>query len=277
MNPNEISKINLEPDVVDCIVFWSKNPKPLLEKLQLLNEYTYYFLFTLNPYDTDIETKLPPKKEIMETFKELSQKIGPQRVIWRYDPVLLNDRYTVAYHIDKFNEYARHLKGFTEKVIFSFIDFYKRIAGNIKAHGIIEITTEHKNILAENFSKIAKENALLIDTCAEDIDLSRYNIERARCIDGGLIAKITGYNLAAGKDKNQRIECGCVESIDIGEYNSCLNGCVYCYANNSQDIVTDNYKKHNQFSQFLTGDQNITGIISERKVSSNRILQEKLF
>jgi hypothetical protein len=228
MNIHQISKIKLDPDIVDCIVFWSKNPKPLLEKLQFFDEYVYYFQFTLNPYDTDIETKLPPKKEIIETFKKLSDKIGPQKVIWRYDPVLLNNRYTVAYHTDKFNEFACQLKNFTEKVTFSFIDFYKKITENIRTHGIIEITTDEKNKLAENFSKTAKENNFIIDTCAEDIDLSRFNIGHARCIDDRLIAKITGYNLMVEKDKNQRLECGCVGCIDIGEYNSCPNGCVYC-------------------------------------------------
>ncbi|MDR0320477.1 MAG: DUF1848 domain-containing protein [Treponema sp.] len=277
MNTSQISKINLETELVDCIVFWSKNPKPLLEKLHFLDDYVYYFQFTLNPYDTDIEAKLPPKKEIIETFKKLSGKIGAQKIIWRYDPVLLNERYTVAYHIDKFNEIACQLKGFTEKVTFSFIDFYKKISENIKTHGIVEITTEQKNTLAENFSKIAKENALLIDTCAEDIDLCRFNIDHARCIDGELISKITGHNLTVEKDKNQRPECGCAESIDIGGYNSCLNGCVYCYANYSHSIVINNYEKHNQLSPLLIGDKNDSELVNERKVLSKKVLQKDLF
>jgi hypothetical protein len=116
--------------------------------------------------EPDIEAKLPPRKEIIETFKKLSDSIGPQKVIWRYDPVLLNSRYTVTYHIDKFNELACQLKRFTEKVTFSFIDFYKKITEHIKTHGIAEITTDEKHTLAENFSKTAKENNLIIDTCA---------------------------------------------------------------------------------------------------------------
>jgi len=236
INKNQISKISLEPDDVDCIVFWSKNPKPLLGKLQFLGEYAFYFQFTLNPYDSDIETGLPPKKEIIETFKKLSEKIGPQKVIWRYDPVLLNSRYTVAYHIDKFNEIACQLKNFTEKVIFSFIDFYRKISVNVKTHGITEITADEKNTLAGNFSGIAKENSFLIDTCAEDIDLSEFNIGRGKCIDGTLIAKITGRDFSVKKDKNQRVECGCAASVDIGEYNSCTNGCIYCYANCGKNI-----------------------------------------
>jgi len=232
LNQSQISKISLEPDEVDCIVFWSKNPKPMLDKLHLFNEYIFYFQFTLNPYDNDIEINLPPKSEIINTFKKLSNIVSPQRVIWRYDPVLLNAKYTISYHIDKFNDMAYQLKGYTEKVIFSYIDFYKKCAENMKSNGITEIIIEDKLLLAENFSKSAIENKLLISTCAEDIDLSQYNIEHAKCIDDELISKLTERDLSIKKDKNQRLECGCVTSRDIGEYNTCSNGCVYCYAGN---------------------------------------------
>ncbi|MCL2187060.1 MAG: DUF1848 domain-containing protein [Treponema sp.] len=277
MNNHQVSKINLDPEVVDCIVFWSKNPKPMIDKLSSLSNYAYYFQFTLNPYDNDIETNLPPKAEIIETFKKLSDLIGSQRIIWRYDPVLLNARYTINYHIEKFMEIACQLKSFTEKVTFSFIDFYKKINENIKANCIADITFEEKNIIAENFLKIASENNLLIDTCAEDIDLSQYNIGHARCIDDRLIAKIIGNNLSVEKDKNQRLECGCAVSIDIGEYNSCPNGCIYCYANYSYNLVKNNCIKHNILSPLLIGDIDSSDIINERKVESNIILQKDLF
>ena len=277
MNIHQISKIRLEPDVVDCIVFWTKNPEPILDKLRFFSEYTYYFQFTLNPYEKDIEPNLPSKNEVIETFKRLAGIIGPQRVIWRYDPVLLNNQYTVSYHINKFGEYANELKNSTEKVTFSFIDFYKKITENIKYNDIIGVTIEEKNIIAENFSKIATENNFIIDTCAEDIDLSKYNIEHARCIDDRLIAKITGYRFKVEKDKNQRLECGCVGSIDIGEYNSCPNGCIYCYANYSQEIVGKKYLNHNNVSSLLTGEENKGDIINERQVFSNKIVQKELF
>jgi len=234
MNIRQISGINLNPELVDCIVFWSKNPKPMIDKLQLINEYKYYFQFTLNPYESDVETRLPPKTEIIETFKKLSDIIGPQKVIWRYDPILINNKYNMTYHIDEFEKLANVLKGYTEKVTFSFIDFYKKITEKIKLLEIVEISTEEKNLIAQSFSEIARNNNLSIDTCAEDIDLSGYGITHARCIDDRLISKITGYNLLVEKDKNQRPECGCVKSIDIGEYNTCSNGCVYCYANYSR-------------------------------------------
>ena len=271
VNIHQVSKINIDPEVVDCIVFWSKNPKPMLDKLQHFNDYAYYFQFTLNPYGNDIEAKLPPKEELTETFKKLSDITGPQRNIWRYDPILLNNRYTIEYHINDFGKTACQLRGYTEKVIFSFIDFYKKITENIKSNCITGITFEEKNVIADNFSKIAKENNLLIDTCAEDIELSQYNIGHARCIDDRLIAKIIGNNLSAEKDKNQRSECGCAESIDIGGYNSCPNGCIYCYANCNQIIAADNFNKHNALSPLLAGEINNSDFIYERKVKSNQL------
>jgi hypothetical protein len=265
MNVHKISKINLSPDVVNCIVFWSKNPKPMLDKLWLLKEYAYYFQFTLNPYDRDIEASLPNKNEILETFKRLSDTIGPQKVIWRYDPVLLNEKYTVSYHTDKFYEFAVKLKGYTEKVTFSFIDFYKKITENIKIAKIYEINGEEKSIIADNFSRIAIENNFCIATCAEDVDLSEYNIERAKCIDDRLIAKIIRHDFVAKKDKNQRRECGCVGSIDIGEYNSCSNGCIYCYANHNKNTVLNNFNKHDSLSPLLIGKIADSDTVNERK------------
>jgi DNA repair photolyase len=267
MNIHQISNIKLDPEVVDCIVFWTKNPKPMLDKLKLLKDYFYYFQFTLNPYEQEIETKLPSKDEVIDVFKKLSDKIGPEKIIWRYDPILLNNKYGITYHIDNFKNLADTLKGYTEKIIFSFIDFYKKIKKNIKPVNINETTIEEKGIIAEEFSQIAKENNLSIDTCAEGIDFSKYGILHARCIDDRLIAKITGYNFIVEKDKNQRFECGCVKSIDIGDYNSCANGCIYCYANYSRNFVEKNMKKHYCLSPLLIGDVSNNDIINERKVT----------
>jgi DNA repair photolyase len=266
-NTRQINAINLSPELIDCIVFWSKNPKPMIDKLDLLKNYKFYFQFTLTPYESDIEARLPPKTEIIETFKKLSDIIGPQKVIWRYDPILISNKYNTAYHIDKFEKLTGVLKGYTEKVTISFMDFYKKITENIKLLGITEISTEEKNIIAKNFSEIARNNNFSIDTCAEDIDLSKYGITHARCIDDRLISKITGNDLQIEKDKNQRLECGCVKSIDIGEYNSCSNGCVYCYANHNNNIVEKNIKKHIPLSPLLIGDIGHDDIVKERKIA----------
>jgi len=253
MNPLQISRIDLSPDGIDCFVFWSKNPKPMLEKLKVFENYTYYFQFTLNPYERDIETNLPDKNELVETFKKLSDTIGPKKVIWRYDPVLLNQKYTIQYHVDNFYSLALKLKEYTTKVTFSFMDFYKKISANIVQSGIKPITDDEKDEIAKNFSLIAQEAGLAIDTCAEDIDLARYGIYHASCIDAGLISELKGHDLHIGKDKRQRPECRCVTSVDIGGYNSCLNGCIYCYANYSQNNAKLNNEKHDVLSPLLTG------------------------
>jgi hypothetical protein len=274
INTRQISKIILSPTIVDCIVFWTKNPQPMLSNIDHLDGYPFYFQFTLTAYAQDIELRLPRKTEITDTFIRLSEKIGPERIIWRYDPILLDDKHTIAWHTGNFEKLAKKLKGWTKKVTFSFIDLYKKykkINMNIK-----NINYEEKNIIAKNLSGIALENDLIIDTCAEDIDLSVYNIGHARCIDERLISKMTGYNLEIGKDKNQRGECACVSSIDIGAYNSCMNGCLYCYANYSPASVANNIKKHNPSSPILIDGCGSNDIIQEKNIKSNKILQKEL-
>ena len=128
MNPRQVSDVPLAPEVVDCIVFWTKNPARMIERLDELSAYNYYFQFTLTGYGRDMERGVPHKKEKMiPLFRELSQKIGKERVIWRYDPIIVNDRYTAKYHIRAFGQIAEALDGFTEKVVISFVDIYYMI------------------------------------------------------------------------------------------------------------------------------------------------------
>ena len=278
MNIHQISKISLTPDVVDCIVFWTKNPKPMIDRLDELSEYNYYFQFTLNSYGKDVETNVPSKQqEIVHTFKELSCKIGPERVIWRYDPILLNDTYTIDYHINYFEKIARTLKGYTQKCTISFIDLYRNTANNVKGLLLKVMTTEDKRKIAESFSEIAQKYDLFIDTCAEDIELEDINISHAHCIDSNLIEKIVGCKLNISKDKGQRLECGCVESVDIGTYNTCKNGCKYCYANFSQNMVNKNSCLHDSQSPLLFGSVSADDTITSRKVESCKIFQLDLF
>ena len=132
MNIHQVSKINLSPDVIDCIVFWSKNPRPMLRRLDELKDYLYYFQFTINPYDIGLEVNVPTKNSIIDTFKELSSKIGPDRVIWRYDPIIITDKVTIEYHIKYFEEIARRLSGYTKTCVISFLDLYKKTERNLQ-------------------------------------------------------------------------------------------------------------------------------------------------
>lgn len=230
-NARQISRIPLNPEVVDCMVFWTKNPTPMLDRLGALAGYEFYFQFTLTGYGRDVEPGLPDKrKELIPAFKRLSESVGPKRVIWRYDPIFINERYTADYHIQAFEEISRALEGAAERVVISFLDPYARIKkwmDGMKAGPPDQETTER---LAEYMAQTARSRGMRICTCAELVDLDRFGICHGSCIDRQLIEELTGSRLPVKKDKNQRAECGCVESVDIGAYHTCRNGCAYCYA-----------------------------------------------
>lgn len=277
MNIHQISKINLMPSIVDCIVFWSKNPKPIINKLDILNDYMYYFQFTLNAYNKDFETNLPSLDDRIQTFQVLSELIGKQRVIWRYDPIILNSQYSINWHTEKFEYIAKKLCNHTEKIIISFIDLYTNISNNIKGKNIYVLSYCQKNSIAKSFSEIAHSYNLKIDTCAENIDLSVYGIDHARCIDDKLIAKLLDCSMDVDKDKNQRLKCGCVASIDLGLYDTCQNGCAYCYANHNADVRKQNFEAYDSSSPLLCSQVTELDKITEQKVKSQRDMQLRLF
>jgi hypothetical protein len=229
-NPRRFRRVSLLPEDVDGFVFWTKNPLPMIDSLGLLDGYGYYFLFTLNPYGDDIECGLPPKRDLIGAFKTLSNILGAARVVWRYDPVLLNGSIDVAFHAAAFEALAAELAGHTRKVIFSFIDGYKKIEKPLENLQISAPDAEQKAVIAETFSTIARGAGLEIASCAEDMDLSRYGILPSRCIDPALLEASGGKPVPYKKDRNQRPFCLCAGSVDIGAYRSCRGGCVYCYA-----------------------------------------------
>jgi len=274
MNAHQISKISLSPEVVDGIVFWTKNPTPMLLKLDELKDYMYYFQFTLTSYGTDVEKNIPSKNNvIIPAFQKLSDLIGPDRVIWRYDPIFLSEKYTMEYHIHYFEQLAKRLSAYTRKCTISFLDYYQNTERNMMSLRPQSVSVDQQEQLASRIAEIAHSYGLRIDACAERVDLQRYGIERAKCIDGQLFEKLIKCPLETRKDKNQRSECGCIESIDIGAYSTCHNNCLYCYANSSGNSVCSNSEKHNPDSPLLVGEVGPDDKISERKISSSKINQ----
>lgn len=277
MNIHQVSRISLAADVVDGIVFWTKNPIPMLDKLDLLKDYTFYFQFTVTPYGKDVEPNIPSKPDvIIPAFKRLSDLIGAEKVVWRYDPIMLNEKYTMEYHIQAFEKIASQLCKYTSKCTISFIDFYRNTTNNVKELNLSELPEEKIMKLSKALADIAHNYYLQIDTCAEKIELQQFGIEHARCIDDRLFEKILGCALQVDKDKNQRLECGCVASIDIGMYNTCKNGCRYCYANYSDAAVKNNTEKHNPLSPLLFGEVGDDDVIKERIVESCKDSQMRL-
>ncbi len=270
MNPHQVSKIPLSPSLADCIVFWTKNPEPMLGRLCELDEYKYYFQFSLTGYGKDIEPNVPDKKKMLGIFQRLSEKTGSMRVIWRYDPIIFTKKYTPEYHLRAFGSIASALRGYTDKCVISFVDTYAKNRKSLEAMGAYEPDCDKLDAFCRGLADIAAENGLILASCAEKADLSKYGIEHNCCIDGRLIENITGYRIKLQKDKNQRAECGCMESIDIGAYNTCGNGCEYCYANTSREAAAGNLRNYDVNSLLLCGAVGPEDRITERKVSSLR-------
>ncbi|MBU1014568.1 MAG: DUF1848 domain-containing protein [Bacteroidetes bacterium] len=275
INKHHISKISLLPEHVDCFVFWSKNPKPFLEKLSELKQYKFYFQYTINSYGTDLETGVPQKKELIDTFIKLSKTIGKEKIIWRYDPILFSEKYSAEYHLKYFESIAKLIYSFTEKCVISFIDLYKKCERNLKETNIRELEEKEILSLSKGLKKIASKYNLALETCAESIELDSIGIGHNRCIDNELIQKILGKKIKVTKDKNQRDICGCIESIDIGAYNTCKHGCLYCYANFNSNMVTENVKSHSVTSPLLYGTVGEKDFIKERKIIS--VVEKTLF
>jgi len=256
MNYRQLSRIILSPDVVDCIVFWTKNPTPMIPKLDELKDYQYYFQFTLTGYGKDIERNLPDKKKVLiPAFQELSKKIGAHRVIWRYDPILINDRYTEEYHISAFKQIAEALNGYTEKCVFSFVDRYRKVDSALNKLGVIDPTDEDMKRIAIKLRDIAFANGMSIATCSEKIDLDSLSIQHNACIDRVLVERLSGGKVKETKqnvkDSGQRLECGCMASKEVGTHDTCGNGCVYCYANTSAETVRKNMSRYDPKSPIL--------------------------
>lgn len=258
------------------VVFWSKNPKPMLKHIDFLNEHikNYYFQFTLNDYDKEgYEGKVALLKNRITTFKDLSQKIGKERVIWRFDPLLLTEDISVGDLLERVENIGDQLKDYTRKLVFSFADIsvYKKVENNLKREQIhfIEFAEDSMNEFAAGLQKLNKKWGFKIETCAEDIDLKQYEIKHNKCIDDDLMIELFSNDkplmdflgvktelpslfdsapkpvkTKTNKDKGQRTECGCITSKDIGQYNTCPHECFYCYANTSKESAGRNYKEH---------------------------------
>ena len=274
VNPKQVSRIELSPDTVDGIVFWTKNPTPMLERLAELEGFPYYFQITMTSYGADLEPGVPGKNDVViPAFQRLSRMIGPERVIWRYDPILLSDHYTVRYHIQYFEAMTKRLAGYTDKCVLSFLDQYPHLGKTpFRPPDRREIRE-----LAGRFSDIAGRYGLTLETCAEAIVLSEFGIAHGRCIDGARFEKITGQPFDLRKDPHQRRECGCMTAVDIGLYDTCPNGCRYCYANHSPTALRRNLQAHDPDSPLLWGQIGPEDVVRDREMASCKIEQLSLF
>lgn len=284
------------------IVFWSKDPSPLLIHLDELKEREMgcYIQYTLNDYENEgLEKGVKPLAERIDTFKRLVDKLGLGSVVWRFDPLMLTDTIDIDTLLKKIENIGSRLKGYTEKLVFSYADInlYRKVKLNLEKNGITYRDWNENEMceLAKGLSMLNHSWDYTLATCGERIDLSPFGIEHNHCIDDGLIIRLAYHDKVLmdflkvkihpmpspslfgesqllssdaillpnntyathgdNRDKGQRKFCGCMKSKDIGEYNTCIHLCEYCYANTSKQVAINNYNtyKENLFGETITG------------------------
>jgi hypothetical protein len=260
LNRNQVSTISLRPEDVDAIVFWTRNPRPLMAYLEELDSrgYRYYFQYTIIGNPAEIDPKSPPVAAAVRTFGELSERIGPSRVIWRYDPIVFTALTTPEFHRDNFQHLAEALRNRTRRSVISIVDMYRKTQKRLKklegTRAAFEPCDQPQfEQLMRELAECAQTNGMDIVSCAEEINLRPFGIRPGKCVDDDLIAEAFGVNVLRTKDPAQRKACGCVVSCDIGMYDSCVFGCQYCYATKSFDQARINMEEHDPNSPSLLG------------------------
>lgn len=259
-NRNQVACVSLAPEDVDAVVFWTRNPRPLMPYLEELDSrgYRYYFQFTILGYPREIDPRSPAAATAVEAFCDLAARLGPWRVVWRYDPIVFSGITPPAFHQENFQRLAESLRGRTRRVVVSIVDRYRKIESRLKQlegtqAAVCDCEAEDFAPLMRRLAAKAGENGMEIVSCAEEIDLRPFGILPGKCVDDRVIAEALGIEVPGTKDPTQRKACGCVVSRDIGMYESCVFGCRYCYATKSFDQARANFDSHDPRSPSLLG------------------------
>ena len=262
-NRNQVSNVSLKPEDVDVIVFWTRNPAPLMPYLKEMDDLglRYYFQYTIINNPRSLDPKAPSLTTALETFKKLSDQIGPARVIWRYDPIVFTRETGAQYHLENYRRISYSLHGLTQRSVVSVVDIYKKAIKRLRqldkaGTPVISPTGKPEpafDYLMNGIVETASQNSMEIVSCAEDLDLAYYGIRPGKCVDDDFICKVFGLDVTHKKDPSQRKACGCVASKDIGSYDTCLFGCQYCYATTSFESARNNHADHDPLSPSLLG------------------------
>ena len=248
--PKKVVRYELTPDKVDCVVFCSKNYKPILPRLhEITDRFNTYFHYTITAYGKDIELGVPSIEESMETLIKLSALVGKERIAWRYDPVLITKEYTIQRHLDTFERMAKVLAPHIDRCIFSFVEMYKKLETNMPE--LVPLSEKGRDDLAQGLGEVANQYGIFIQTCGTNGDFTKYGIHASGCKTLDILGKANGIVFKNLKHKGMRQGCHCIESRDLGAYDTCLNGCKYCYANTNPQKAQENYKLHDPASPLL--------------------------
>ena len=259
--PDQVSRDRLDPSVVDCIGFCTKNPAPMFKHMDLLKDYGQYWFVTITPYGRDIEPNVKDKHELLEDFKKLSGIVGVNSMGWRYDPIFITDKYSIEYHLRAFEKMATALEGCTETAVISFIDLYAKVKSNFPEAR--EVTKDERLFLGKEMVRIAKSHGMTLKPCAEGDDLAQFGADCGGCMRISDYEKAIGKKLNAPKKKGARAECSCYLTCDIGAYNTCKHLCKYCYANAEPSKVLAQSRRHDPTSPFLIGNYEKSDVIND--------------
>lgn len=265
--PLQVLRYRLVPEVVDCLMFCTKNPQPMLDRMEEIKQFGQFWHVTITPYGKEIEPNVPDKNIVMDSLKKLSEQVGIQAVGWRYDPIFISEKYSLDFHIQAFEQMAENLSGYVEYCVISFIDLYvktKRNFSQVKA-----VTRQEQDILAEAFVRIGKKYKIAIKSCCEREELAVYGIDTSGCMTQPVIERAIGCSLnVTGARKPVREGCSCLLGNDIGMYNTCDHACVYCYANYDRQTVVQNRRLHDPRSPFLIGGFREDDVVKDAKQAS---------
>ena len=250
-NPRSVTRYRLSPEVVDLIGFCTKNPAPMLPHLDLLRPYGQYWYVTITPYGKEIEPWVPDKREVLDSFRRLSDTVGPDRMGWRYDPVFISGEYPAERHIRAFEYMAQTLSGYTRTAVISFVDLYEKTKRNFPE--VRPVTAEQRLLLGKAFAEIAGQYGMIVRPCGEGDELAPFGADCSGCMTVAMYEQALGRRLKVPKTAPARKECACYLGGDIGAYNTCGHLCRYCYANYDTATVRKNLAAHDPESPLLIG------------------------
>ena len=250
--PELVTRYQLDPQVVDVMCFCTKNPAPLLPYLGELSAFRQFWFVTATPYGPDIEPNVPPKDQVLRSIQQLAAVVGPRDTAWRYDPVLITQRYTVEYHLRAFERMAARLQGHVAFCVVSFIDLYEKTRRNFPQARAV--TAQEQQLLTAEFARMGAKHGIPIRLCCENAALAACGANTDGCMTQDVLERACNIKLNVPCSKRSaRAACNCMLGADIGAYNTCPHGCAYCYANYDQQVVARNLRHHDPESPLLIG------------------------
>ena len=276
LNPfaSQVYRVSLAPEDCLALVFWTRNPQPLLAHLDFLRRegFRFYFQLTITGYPRPIESHTPPLEEAIASFRRLSQLVGPERVFWRYDPILLGDLTPERYHVERFDRISGELAGYTRRCYFSFVDLYGKAVRNLgkagREHGVALVgqpAPDARLDLVRRLRDLAARRDITLHACCEPA-LAVDGIQRAHCVDADVVQTLwadaapDSRPALALRAAPTRKGCGCVESADVGAYDTCVFGCAYCYATNSREAALARLRAHDPDDSILCRPESLRGV-----------------